>query len=148
MLNETLIAHYEQGLNKLKAEIEQYKNEADLWKTSGEISNSGGNLCLHLIGNLNHFFGAVLGGTGYIRKRDLEFSDKSVPAEKLVSYIEATIPVVKNTLEKLTAQDLAKTYPEEVFGHPMTTEYFYTYLVGHFNYHLGQINYHRRLLGS
>ena len=148
MLNETLIQHYERDLNKLKTEIELYENEADLWKTTGAITNSGGHLCLHLIGNLNHFFGAVLGGTDYARDRDAEFSERQVSKAKLLSEIEATFPVVKNTLEKLTPEDFAKTYPVEVFGRPMTTEYFLTYLVGHFNYHLGQINYHRRLLAS
>ncbi|MEP7075694.1 MAG: DUF1572 family protein [Acidobacteriota bacterium] len=148
MLNETLIQHYEQVLNKLKAEVEQYASEDDLWKTTGEIPNSGGNLTLHLIGNLNHFFGAVLGDSGYVRDRDTEFADKNVSKEKLIVEIAATFPAVKNTLEKLTPEDFAKIYPIEVFGHTMTTEYFYTYLVGHTYYHLGQINYHRRLLSS
>jgi len=148
MLNEVLIQHYEQGLEKLKLEIEQYKNEADLWKTNGEIPNSGGNLCLHLLGNLNHFFGAVLGGTDYSRDRDAEFANKNVPRERLLYDIDATIPVVKKTLEKLTPEDFERQYPVDVFGRPMSTEYFYTYLVGHLNYHLGQINYHRRMLAD
>jgi GTPase Era involved in 16S rRNA processing len=130
MLNEVLSQHYEQGLNKLKTEIEQYENEADLWKTGGEIPNSAGNLCQHLIGNLNHFFGAVLGGTDYVRDRDAEFSTKEISREQLVRDIEETLPVVKSTLEKLTEEDFSKTYPIEVLGHPMTTEYFLTYLVG------------------
>jgi hypothetical protein len=148
MLNETLIKLYEQNLEKLRAEIEGYADESDLWKTSGEIPNSGGNLCLHLIGNLNHFFGAVLDGTDYVRNRDAEFADKQVSKEKLLKDISATFPVVKATLEKLTAEDFAKIYPIEVFGYPMTTEYFLIYLVGHFNYHLGQIDYHRRILAT
>jgi len=148
MLNEVLVQHYEQGLGKLKAEIEQYQNEADLWKTSGEIPNSAGNLCLHLVGNLNHFFGTVLGGSEYVRDRDAEFADKEVSKEKLLADIESTLPVVQATLAKLTDEDFAKTYPIEVFGHEMTTEYFLTYLIGHLNYHLGQIDYHRRLLAG
>ena len=47
-------------------------------KLESDISNSGGNLALHLIGNINHFFGANLGGTGFVRKRDLEFSNKKM----------------------------------------------------------------------
>lgn len=148
MLNEVLIQLYEQGLEKLKLEVEQYKNEADLWKTGGEIPNSGGNLCLHLIGNLNHFFGAVLGGTSYVRDRDAEFAERQVSKKELLNDIEATIPVVKATLEKLSPGDFEKTYPLEVFGHPMTTEYFCIHLAGHLNYHLGQINYHRRMLAD
>src|SRR5215467_2380702 len=101
MLNETLIKLYEQNLDKLRAEIEAYSDESDLWKTSGEIPISGGNLCLHLIGNLNHFFGAVLGGTDYVRNRDAEFAEKQVSKEKLLKGIESTFPVVKATIEKL-----------------------------------------------
>ena len=148
MLKDVLIDLYTRDLDKLKTEVEQYENEADLWKTSGEISNSGGNLTLHLCGNLRHFIGAVLGSSGYVRDRDLEFSDKGISREKLLVDIEKTIPEVINALEKLTDDDLAKTYPIEVFGHPMTTEYFLVHLATHFNYHLGQVNYHRRLVSG
>lgn len=148
MLNDVLIQLYERDLGKLKEEIEQYSNEADLWKTSGEIANSAGNLCLHLTGNLKHFFGAVLSGSDYVRDRDAEFSHSGVSKEKMLADINETTTVVKSTLEHLTGEDFAKTYPIEVFGHPMTTEFFLVHLATHFNYHLGQINYHRRLLSG
>lgn len=145
MLVEILAEIYERDLNKLRAEIELYDNEADLWKTGGEITNSGGNLCLHLVGNLRHFFGAVLGGTGYVRDRDAEFSSGGVSRADLLAGTDAALNDVLSTLQKLSDADLAKTYPLEVFGHPMTTGFFLTHLATHFNYHLGQINYHRRL---
>lgn len=146
MLQETLIKLYERDLGKLRSEIEQYTVEADLWLVSGEIANSAGNLALHLVGNLNHFFGAVLGGSEYVRDRDAEFTKFGVSKEELLAQIDEAIPALTNTLKGLTDQDLAKAYPIEVFGHPMTTEYFLVHLTTHFNYHLGQINYHRRLL--
>ena len=148
MLKEVLIELYDRDLNKLRAEIEQYSDEADLWKTSGKITNSAGNLCLHLTGNLKHFIGAVLGQSGYVRDRDAEFSSGGISKEQLLTDIESTASVLKSTLAKLTDEDFAKVYPIEVFGHPMTTEYFLTHLTTHFNYHLGQINYHRRLLSG
>ncbi len=148
MLTGVLIQLYERDLDKLKAEMEQYSNEADLWKTSGDITNSAGNLTLHLIGNLKHFIGAVLGNSGFIRDRDAEFSTDGVTRNELLTEIDATATIVKSTLEKLTDADLAKTYPIEVFGHPMTTEFFLVHLTTHLNYHLGQINYHRRLLAG
>ena len=148
MLTDILIELYERDLGRLKAEIEQYADEADLWKTSGEITNSGGNLTLHLTGNLKHFIGAVLGGSGFVRDRDAEFSSEGVSREKLISDIDATAQVLKSTLEKLTDETLAGIYPIEVFGEPMTTAFFLTHLATHFNYHLGQINYHRRLLSG
>lgn len=148
MLNATLIQLYTRDLDKLKAEIEQYSNEADLWKISDEIANSAGNLTLHLIGNLKHFIGAVLGNSGFVRDRDAEFSTSGVSRNELLAEIDVAATVVKSTLEKLTSEDLAKTYPIEVFGHPMTTEFFLVHLTTHLNYHLGQINYHRRLLAG
>ncbi len=146
MLKKILIEIYERDLDKLKTEIEQFENEADLWKTSGAITNSAGNLCQHLTGNLQHFFGAVLGDTGYVRNRDAEFAEKGTTRADLLTDVDAALESVKNTLAKLTDGDFAKTYPIEVFGEPMTTGYFLTHLATHLSYHLGQINYHRRLL--
>lgn len=148
MLTDVLLELYERDLNKLKDEVGKYEAEADLWKLSGEIPNSAGNLTLHLIGNLKHFIGTVLGGTDYVRDRDLEFSDSSVPRELLIAGIIETQSDVKDTLAKLSADDLEKTYPIEVFGRPMSTEFFLVHLATHLNYHLGQINYHRRLLSK
>lgn len=148
MLNKILSELYERDLNKLREEIEQFTEEADLWTTSGGITNSAGNLCQHLTGNLRHFFGAVLGGSGYVRDRDAEFAAKGTTKADLLADIDAAAASVKDTLSKLTDDDFAKTYPVEVFGHPMTTGYFLVHLTTHFNYHLGQINYHRRLLAK
>lgn len=148
MLTDVLAKLYERDLAKLKAEIEQYPNEADLWKTSGEITNSAGNLTLHLIGNLKHFIGATLGNSGYIRNRDLEFSDTGVSLGSLLIGIDETAAVVASTLSRLSEAELEKTYPIEVFGEPLTTEFFLVHLAGHLNWHLGQINYHRRLLAN
>ena len=147
MLTKILSELYERDLAKLRTEIESYSNEGDLWKTSEGISNSGGNLCQHLTGNLQHFFGAVLGGAVYVRDRDAEFASKGTTKADLLTDIDAAEKSVKETLEKLSDEDFAKTYPIEVFGQPMTTGYFLTHLATHLNYHLGQINYHRRLLG-
>ena len=137
MITATLQKLYERDLSKLKEEIGLYTDEADLWKTSGAITNSAGNLTLHLIGNLRHFFGAVLGETGYVRDRDKEFSDGGVSRADLLAGIDQAAADVKLTLEKLSVDDLSKTYPLEVFGHPMTTEYFLVHLATHLNYHLG-----------
>lgn len=146
MLRKVLVEIYERDLDKLRTEITSYGNENDLWKTADGISNSAGNLCLHLTGNLKHYFGAVLGETGYVRDRDAEFANTNVPRSEMVADIDATKNIVLSTIANLTETDLHKPYPLEVYGHPMTTGFFLTSLATHFNYHLGQINYHRRLL--
>lgn len=148
MLTEILTQLYERDLTKLKAEIEQYADEADLWKKPGGVPNSAGNLCLHLNGNLQHYFGAVLGGTGYVRDRDAEFSTTGTSRAKILADVVTSLDVVKATLAKLSDDDLAATYPLEVFDKPMTTGFFLTHLATHLDWHLGQINYHRRHLSA
>ncbi len=146
MIIESLKSLYIRDLNKLKAEIEAYQNEEILWKTDKNISNSAGNLCLHLVGNLNTYIGAQLGNSGYVRQRDLEFSLKDIPRPELIQQIEKTIDVILYSLDKIIEEDLKKDYPTEPLGYTMTTEYFLIHLFGHLSYHVGQINYHRRLL--
>ncbi|MEN8192926.1 MAG: DinB family protein [Bacteroidota bacterium] len=146
MLIETLKSLFERDLKRLKSEIESYKNEKNLWRTEMDVTNSAGNLCLHLIGNLNTFIGQQLGRTNYIRHRELEFSSKDISRTELVKKIDETITMVEKTLDKLTDDQMAKEYPVLVFEHKTSTEYFLVHLTTHLAYHLGQINYHRRFL--
>lgn len=146
MITESLRSLYSRDLNKLKAEIEAYQNEENLWKTDKNIANSAGNLTLHLVGNLNHFLGTHLGNTGYVRQRDLEFSLKDIPKEELIEKVTATATMIDSVLSQLSDEDLKKEYPLVVFENAMTTDYFLIHLLAHLDYHLGQINYHRRLL--
>jgi uncharacterized damage-inducible protein DinB len=149
MLQTILSELYERDLNKLKQEIEQYSDEADLWKKSGSIPNSAGNLCQHLCGNLRHFIGAVLGNSGYVRDRDSEFSREDVSRAALIGEIDATLTDVKSTLEGLSDDILASDYPIDVFGKgAFKTDWFLVHLATHFNYHLGQLDYHRRLVAT
>lgn len=147
MLQETLSQLFVRDLSKLKTELEAYTLEKNMWLLEDTINNTAGNLALHLIGNLNAFVGAELGNTGYIRKRDLEFSLRNVPRIELIQQIDTTITMVKETLSKLSTEDLQKEYPLVIFKNtPMQTEFFLVHLSTHLAYHLGQINYHRRLL--
>jgi len=146
MLKDILLEFFERELLKLKEEIGQYPQASELWEIRPGIANSAGNLCLHLLGNLQHFIGAVLCDTGNIRQRDLEFTQKNVPLASLNLSIEETILILKSTFESLSEADLDKIYPLEKHGQWVTTRYMLLHLLTHLNYHLGQINYHRRLL--
>jgi len=139
---------YNSELSKLKTEIELYENEKNIWICNKNIANSGGNLCLHLIGNLNHFIGHVLGKTNYVRNRDLEFSQKDVLKKHLIDSIDETIYVLNITINNLMDDDLQKEYPDSKFENKETIEFLLIYLLGHLTYHIGQINYHRRLLDN
>jgi hypothetical protein len=144
-LTGTFIFLFDRDLGKLEAEIGQYKEEAALWKVAGSINNAAGNLCLHLCGNLQHYIGAQLGHSGYIRNRPHEFAARGISRADLLGEVQRTRQVVAATLRVLDDKTLGMTYPEEVLGYPMTTVFFLTHLLAHLGYHLGQINYHRRL---
>lgn len=145
MLIEILRSLFNRDLNKLKDEIEAYQTESQLWVIDKNITNSAGNLCLHLIGNLNTYIGAVLANTGYVRDRPLEFSSKDVRKDELITRIEETILMVNHTLDILKETDLEAIYPQIVFEKEMKSGFFLVHLSTHLAYHLGQINYHRRL---
>lgn len=146
MTTEILRKLFKRDLNKLKFEISAYTNEDNLWIIDKNITNCGGNLCLHLLGNINAFIGAELGQSGYKRQRELEFSQKNITRHELISQIEETIEIIDSTLKKLPEEALTLEYPLLVFKEKMTTGYFLVHLATHLTYHLGQINYHRRLL--
>ncbi|PVX47878.1 uncharacterized protein DUF1572 [Flavobacterium sp. 103] len=145
---ETLKTLFNRDLNRLKLEIESFQNESKIWSIDRNISNSAGNLCLHLIGNLNTYIGVQIGKTNYIRNRELEFSNKDIPKEILIAQIEATRQTVNDALILLTEEDLKKEYPILVFEAKTSTEFLLIHLTTHLTYHLGQINYHRRLLDN
>lgn len=147
-LKKSILEFSEKNLNKLKEEISLYVDEKSIWSLAPGISNCGGNLCLHLIGNQQHFIGSVLGKTGYIRNRDAEFSTKNVSRAELISQIEDTLSIVMQTLNQIPESDFEKNYPAEFLGNTQPLHFALIHLIAHFNYHLGQINYHRRLISE
>lgn len=145
---DSLLFLYKRDIERLYAEVSLYKNEENLWLVENEISNSAGNLAMHLVGNLNHFISHVLGNTDYIRNREFEFAGKGVKREVLLADIENVKLVVQEVLQKLDPSTLKDEFPVQVFPTTYSTEQMLIHLAGHLNYHLGQINYHRRLLDN
>ena len=148
MITETLKALFLRDLNKLKKEIEAYQDEQKIWCAEKGITNPAGNLCLHLVGNLKHFVGKVLGNIEYERNRELEFSQRGISREVLVKEIEETIQAIETTLNALSEEQMAEDYPRVVFAEKTSTGYMLIHLATHLGYHLGQVNYHRRLLDT
>jgi uncharacterized damage-inducible protein DinB len=137
---------FTKDLNRLRNEIELYKDEKNIWKTEKNISNSAGNLCLHLIGNLNTYIGKEIGNSGYVRNRDAEFSSKNVSRVILIDNIEKTIEQLNKALYVLDEEQMKTEYPILIFAEKTSIEYLLIHLYGHLTYHLGQINYHRRFV--
>jgi uncharacterized damage-inducible protein DinB len=145
-MQQSLLQLFQRDIQKLYSEIELYQDESKIWEVLDGTSNSGGNLALHLVGNLNTYFGKNLGNTGYVRNREAEFADKNIPKEILLKSIKDVNQVVAKVFEKLTDEEMKAIYPENVLGYEMTTEYFLIHLHGHLTYHTGQVNFHRRFL--
>ncbi len=142
----TIRSLYTRDLEKLATEIAAYNDVKNLWITDGKITNSAGNLCLHIVGNLNTFIGHGIGKTGYIRHRDGEFGDKDIPRAQMISDIHELKGIVDRALSNLTEADLTKKFPIKIWKNQTGMMYTLMHLHSHLNYHLGQINYHRRLL--
>lgn len=132
-------------LDKLQKEIEQYPSDDSVWVIKREIKNSAGTLVLHLCGNLQHYIGVGLGKSDYKRDRDTEFSARNVSRADLIKEISKTKEAVSKAFANASPDILETEYPLPVFDYPMTVQYFMIHLAAHFGYHLGQVNYHRRL---
>lgn len=145
-MTESLIALFERDIDKVINELSLYRDELNIWKVENQIANSAGNLALHLIGNLNTYIGKEIGKISYQRDRELEFSQKNVARAAIIEKLYQTKLNVKNALKALKDEDYKMEYPILVFAEKTSTEYFLIHLATHLAYHLGQINYHRRLI--
>lgn len=143
---EELNQLFQRDLAKLEKELLSYSDEESLWLVDQQISNSAGNLALHLIGNLRHFVGLNLGGFAYERNREREFDAKGEPREGIIQELQEVKKIVEKSLLNFPEERLSDASVHAFFGYPMSIGYFLIHLYGHFNYHLGQINYHRRML--
>jgi uncharacterized damage-inducible protein DinB len=133
-------------LRALSREIQSFPDDDALWRTPPGVTNSTGTLALHLVGNLQHYLGATLGGTSYRRDRPGEFSRRGLSREELAREVDQAIAAVDETLPKVTADMLEADFPEGVGGQTLRTEEFLLHLATHLAYHLGQLDYHRRLV--
>jgi hypothetical protein len=146
-LTENLTRLLVRELNAFSRELDLFPNDASVWKSAPGITNSAGNLALHVAGNLQHFVGAVLGGTGYVRNRELEFSRSSGSREEIKSELKAAIAAVEKTLPGLSTEALAKLYPASpVAGKTIGAALFLQHLCSHASFHLGQAGYLRRVI--
>ncbi len=145
MLKDNLIKIFDRDIEKLKMEISLFDKEEKLWKVFGDIKNSSGNLALHLCGNLKHYVGFTLGGFDYTRERDKEFLMTNIPKSDLINYIDETKKIVLKTLKDFDELRFSEIYKEKISLGEVEIGQFLLHLLTHLNYHLGQINYLRRM---
>lgn len=146
MITQNLQKLFLREVSTLEKELELYPDDASVWTTVAGLPNSTGNLVLHLCGNLQHFIGSTLGQTGYVRNRDAEFSSKDLARIFLYQELSKTKQALETTFKKLSDNDLDKTFPLAINGVQLSTLLTLLHLSNHLAYHLGQIDYHRRVV--
>ncbi len=143
---EELAELFRRDLSRIVQEIEAFDDDGQLWEKTQGVSNSAGNLALHLEGNLREYVGRQLGNVSYHRRREEEFSGSGVTRQDLVKRLEAVRAIVVRAISELPDEALRAPFPERVLGIDLSTQQFIFHLLAHFNYHLGQIDYLRRFL--
>ena len=133
-------------LESFVREIELFPSDQSLWETIPGVSNSGGTLALHVAGNLQHFVGAVLGNTGYVRNRDAEFARRGATRSEVTAELIRARQVVSSVLGQVPDDSLNRTYPEPKANRQISTGLMFAHLVTHLAFHLGQAGYLRRAL--
>lgn len=137
---------FRRDLTRLSQELDAFPDEASLWATLPGVKNSAGHLCLHLEGNLRQYIGSQLGGIPYTRVREQEFGSVGIPARELLEHISQLQSFIPDVIAGLTQVQLDAMFPEPLWGGERLTSQFLFHLYGHFNFHLGQIGYLRRIL--
>ena len=127
-------------------EINLFPDDETVWRTPEGVTNSAGNLALHIAGGLQYFVGGVLGGSGYVRNREAEFGNRSGTRAELVAELGAALAAVRTVLPHLPDDVLGREFPEPVMGHRLSANRFLIHLCAHAAYHLGQAGYLRRVL--
>jgi hypothetical protein len=130
----------------VERELDLYPDEVSLWKTLPGLPNSAGNLILHLTGNLQHFFGASLANTGYVRNREAEFTTQGVTQADLKKELTNAKQAVVAAFNKLSVEGLEQPFPVPITDTHLPTRLAILQLITHLAYHLGQLDYHRRVV--
>ena len=144
MLIDAVRACLVRDLEGLAAEVGGYPDDAAVWAEAAGFANSTGTLVVHCCGSLRHFIGTVLGGSGYVRTRDAEFTVRDLPRSELQLLLAVTGDEVVRGLDTVDRATLGHQYPAEVMGGHLPTDQMLVHLVAHLAYHLGQADCHRR----
>lgn len=141
VVTSTLASYYEEVRDKIHSWLAPISTE-QLWTRPYPYGNSIGHLLLHLTGNLNHYIGARIAGTGYVRNRPLEFSDASGrPKEQVLADFDRAIDMVASTIRKQRPEDLTAPYSDPTEPCSNTNFAAFLRMAAHAYHHTGQIIY-------
>jgi hypothetical protein len=113
-------------------------SEREIWWRPNAVSNSAGNLVLHLSGNVRQWIVSGLGDAQDHRDRDREFTERGpIPRRVLIPLIRKTVDEACSVLDRLSENSLIRIHSIQGFRVPGM--YAVSQVVGHFAYHTGQI---------
>ncbi len=144
--SEELARQFRRDLLRLHQQVGAFPDNATLWQVLPGVTNSAGNLLLHLEGNLREYIGRQLGGIPYSRNRPSEFSAGDISRAELSSRVMDLAERIPAVVASLSSEQMARQYPEVVLAGPLSTGEFLIHLYGHLNWHFGQVDYLRRIL--
>ena len=133
-------------LEGFKREIALFPDDESPWRSVPGVTNSAANLAIHVAGGLQYLVGGVLGRTGYVRNRELEFGRRSGSRADVIAELDRALAIVRDVIPRLTDEDLAAEFPEAVLNVTFGTRIFLLHLCAHAAMHLGQAGYLRRAL--
>ncbi len=133
-------------LGGMIAELEGYPDDPSLWQLPPGFVNSAGTLALHAAGNLRHFVGHVLGGSDYVRDRNREFTARDLARVALIDDLETARREVSRALEGLDPARADEPFPVPLGSVQVSTSRALIHLTAHLGWHLGQVDYHRRIV--
>ena len=144
-VQQSIAALLERELAGFQRELDLFPDDETLWRTLPGVPNSAGNLALHVAGNLQHFVGAVLGGSAFVRNRDGEFSRRAGSRGELLEELQKAAVAVRTVVPNLTDAVLEHDFPEPVIPtRRIQTLRVLLHLCAHASFHLGQAGYLRR----
>jgi hypothetical protein len=145
MVTRELADIFTRDLTRLAQELKAFPGTDAVWRTFPGITNAAGTLTLHLEGNLMEFVARQLGGVAYVQDRPAEFSTRGVALADLIARAERLVETIPPIVARVRAESLSSVYPDSAMGQGMSVGQFLIHLLAHLSYHLGQIDYLRRM---
>ena len=145
-LSSELTRFFLRELACLRRELEAYPDEDLIWHVPSGAPNSSGTLALHLSGNIQHYIGAILGGNDYARDRDAEFTTRGLSRADLLDHVAAAERTVSAILPQIHDSSLTEPFSEPMRGVTLSKREAFLHVAMHLAYHIGQVDYHRRLV--
>jgi hypothetical protein len=133
-------------LDGFAAVLDDYPDDTSVWVVPQGMRNSAGTLAHHVAGNLRHFVGAHLGGTGYVRDREQEFAARDLSRDALRAQLITARGEVDAALRGLDPARLDQRHPAPFGTVHLPISLALVHLATHLAYHLGQADIHRRVV--